>query len=189
MANSSSLVFLFFFFFFYSTLATAKTHRFVRSISPSSLGLDKPQKLSQLHFFFHDVVGGTNQTAVRVAAAPSTDKSPTQFGAVVMIDDPLTESPESWSKVVGRAQGMYASASQTELGFLMTLSFVFTQGEFNGSTLSVLGRNTVLSAVREMPIVGGSGVFRFATGYAQAKTHSIDALEAIVEYNVSVFHY
>lgn len=53
------------------------------------------------------------------------------------------------------------------------------------------GRNMVLSAVREMPIVGGSGAFRFARGYAQAKTHTLDAKtgDAVVEFNVYVFHY
>ncbi|CAI0402651.1 unnamed protein product [Linum tenue] len=38
------------------------------------------------------------------------------------------------------------------------------------STLSILGRNAVWSPVREMPVIGGSGVFRFARGYAQART-------------------
>ncbi|KAG5063425.1 hypothetical protein AAZX31_02G160700 [Glycine max] len=186
----SSLIFFSFFFFLFSPLTAAKTHRFARTISPSSLGLDgEPEKLSHLHFFFHDVVSGQNQTAVRVAAAPATDKSPTLFGAVVMMDDPLTEQPEATSKVVGRAQGIYASASQSELGFLMAMNFAFTEGKYNGSSLAVLGRNTVASAVREMPVVGGSELFRFARGYAQAKTHSFSAVEAIVEYNVYVFHY
>lgn len=191
----SSLVFLFFFLFSSSlttttTAAAAETHRFARIISPSSLGLDQhKQKLSHLHFFFHDVTGGPNQTAVQVVAAPAANKSPSGFGAVVVIDDPLTEHPEGTSKVVGRAQGIYAYASQTELGLLMTLNFVFTQGEYNGSTISVLGRNTVFSTVREMPVVGGSGLFRFARGYAQARTHSMTEFEAIVEYNVYLFHY
>lgn len=105
------------------------------------------------------------------------------------MDDPLTEQPEATSKVVGRAQGIYASASQSELGFLMAMNFAFTEGKYNGSSLAVLGRNTVASAVREMPVVGGSELFRFARGYAQAKTHSFSAVEAIVEYNVYVFHY
>ncbi|KAG5043440.1 hypothetical protein JHK87_007355 [Glycine soja] len=50
------------------------------------------------------------------------------------------------------------------------------------------GRNMVLSAVREMPIVGGSGAFRFARGYAQAKTYSFDVQtgDAAVEYNAEV---
>jgi len=52
------------------------------------------------------------------------------------------------------AQGIYASASQSELSFLMALNFVFTEGKYNGSTLSILGRNNVFSGIREMPIVG-----------------------------------
>jgi hypothetical protein len=42
-----------------------------------------------------------------------------------------------------------------------------------------------------MPVVGGSGLFRFARGYAQFSTHWIDLKtgDACVEYNVYVFHY
>lgn len=46
------------------------------------------------------------------------------------------------------------------LGFLMTMNFAFTDGDYNRSTLSLLG--PVLHEYREMPIVGGSGVFRMA---------------------------
>ena len=108
-----------------------------------------------------------------------------------MIDDPLTLLSENTSKVVGQAQGIYTLASQSEAALLMVLNFAFTEGEYNGSTLSVLGRNTVFSTIREMPIVGGSGVFRFARGYAQAKTYTFDTKsgDAVVEYNVYVLHY
>ena len=110
---------------------------------------------------------------------------------VMIIDDPLTVGPEPSSRRVGRAQGMYASASQSELGLMVTFNFVFTEGKYNGSTLSILGRNTVFSAVREMPIVGGSGLFRFARGYVQARTVSFDLKtgDAVVEYNVYALHY
>ncbi|XP_008241179.1 PREDICTED: dirigent protein 21-like [Prunus mume] len=182
-------IFLFFFFFFL-TLANAEAHRFSKPLSPSKHGL-KREKLSHLHFYFHDILSGRNPTAVRVAEAPTTNTSLTAFGAVVVMDDPLTVGPELGSKLVGKAQGIYASASQSELGLLMAFNFVFVEGKYNGSTLSVLGRNSVLSEVREMPIVGGSGLFRFARGYAHASTHQVDFKtgDAIVEYNVYVFHY
>nr|CAN76752.1 hypothetical protein VITISV_009422 [Vitis vinifera] len=151
----------------------------------------KEEKLSHLHFYFHDIISGPKPTAVRVAEAAMTNKSPTVFGAVLMMDDPLTVGPEPSSKLVGRAQGIYASASQEEIGFLMVLNFAFMEGKYNGSTLSVLGRNTIFSKVREMPIVGGSGLFRFARGYAQARTHTFNVKtgDVVVEYNVYVFHY
>ncbi|XP_074353049.1 dirigent protein 21-like [Apium graveolens] len=177
-------------------LVTGESQDFTKTIPRKTLGLEK-EKLSHLHFYFHDIVSGRNPTAVRVASAAMTDglsmtnTSATFFGLVQVMDDPLTVGPELSSKQVGRAQGIYSSASLNELGLLMVLNYVFTEGKYNGSTLSILGRNAALSAVREMPVVGGSGLFRFARGYAQAKTFSFDVKtgDAVVEYNVYVFHY
>ncbi|CAK9169944.1 unnamed protein product [Ilex paraguariensis] len=176
--------------FVLSVLVPGNSQTFSRNLSTKSLGLKK-EKLSHLHFYFHDIVSGRNPTAVRIASAAMTNTSATGFGAIVMMDDPLTVGPNLSSKLVGRAQGIYASAALEELGLLMVLNYAFVEGKYNGSSLSILGRNTALSSVREMPIVGGSGIFRFARGYAQAKTHWFDIKtgDAIVEYNVFVFHY
>ncbi|KAI9152943.1 hypothetical protein LWI28_003380 [Acer negundo] len=175
---------------FSALTASESDQYFSKKISPSSLG-HKKEKLTHLHFYFHDIITAKNPTAVQVAEAAMTNTSSTLFGAVFILDDPLTVAPELTSKMVGRAQGIYASASQSDLGLLMVLNFAFTEGKFNGSNLSVLGRNAVFSGIREMPIVGGSGVFRFSRGYVQAKTHTFDIKtgNAVVEYNVYVFHY
>ncbi|KAF9680737.1 hypothetical protein SADUNF_Sadunf06G0152600 [Salix dunnii] len=187
---TGSFLFLLSVILFSLTLTAAKSDSFSRNLSPKTLGL-KREKLSHLQFYFHDIRSGTNPTAISVAQAASTKRSISSFGLVTMMDDPLTVKPEISSKLVGRAQGIYASASQSELSFLMALNFVFTEGKYNGSTLSILGRNSVFSGIREMPVVGGSGLFRFARGYAQAKTHDLDFKtgDAVVEYNVYVFHY
>ncbi|XWS59292.1 hypothetical protein CRYUN_Cryun08bG0109200 [Craigia yunnanensis] len=185
-----TFLFLFTLLFFSITLASAKSDGFSNILSPAKLGLRR-EKLSHLHFYFHDIVSGRNPTAVQVASAAMTNKSETSFGAVKMADDPLTAAPERNSKLVGKAQGIYASAAQDEVDFLMVMYFAFMEGKYNGSSLCLLGRNTIFSIVREMPIVGGSGLFRFARGYAQAKTHTSDIKtgDAVVEYNVYVFHY
>ncbi|VFQ72219.1 unnamed protein product [Cuscuta campestris] len=165
-------------------------HEFSTIISKESMGL-KREKLSHLRFFFHDIVAGENPTAVKVAQAAATNKSATGFGMMAVVDDPLTAGPNLSSRLVGRAQGVYASAAVDEVGLLMVLNFAFVGGKYRGSCLSVLGRNAVSSAVREMPIVGGTGLFRFARGYAQAKTRIYDLTtgNAVVEYNVYVLHY
>ena len=77
------------------------------------------------------------------------------------------------------------------LDLLMVMNFAFIEGKYNGSTLTILGRNAVFHKVREMPIIGGSGLFIFAREYAQASTHWIDVKsgDAIVECNVYVFYY
>ncbi|KAD3337345.1 hypothetical protein E3N88_32865 [Mikania micrantha] len=175
---------------FSSLILQAQPHQFSRKLSTKSLNFKK-QKLTHLHFYFHDIVAGNHPTAVRVAEATMTNTSRTGFGATVMIDDPLTVGPERSSKIVGRAQGIYASACLSDTRLLMALNYVFLEGKYNGSTLSILGTNSVFSPVREMPVVGGSGVFRFARGYALAKTHmfNINNGDAVVEYNVYVQHY
>ncbi|KAG6413607.1 hypothetical protein SASPL_126321 [Salvia splendens] len=149
------------------------------------------EQLTHLHFYFHDVLYGRHPTAVVVAQAATTASYPFKFGETLIIDDRLTVGPNLSSRVVGRAQGMYASADMGDAGLLMVFNFFFTEGRFNGSTLTVVGRNAVLSAVREMPIVGGSGVFRFARGYAQTRTHLLDLKKgyAVEEYHAYVFHY
>ncbi|CAL9178282.1 unnamed protein product, partial [Musa hybrid cultivar] len=211
------------------------------------------EKLSHLRFYWHDVVSGPDPTAVTVAraAASSTNASASGFGTVVMIDDPMTVGPELSSRLVGRAQGFYALAakeetallmamnlafvegkyngstiavlgrnavfsdvrempvvggsgllvgraqgfyafaSKEESALLMAMNFAFVEGKYNGSTIAVLGRNAVFSGVREMPVVGGSGLFRLARGYAQARTYSFDTNtgDTVVEYNLFVTHY
>ncbi|MQL71200.1 hypothetical protein Taro_003508 [Colocasia esculenta] len=126
------------------------------------------EKTSHLRFYFHDIVSGRNPTAVLVTQPPKS--LPFLFGAVQMMDDSLTVGPEPTSRPVGRAQGIYAFAAQEELGLLMLMNLVFTEGKYNGSVLSVMGRNPVTHPVREMAVVGGSGLFRFARGYALAST-------------------
>ncbi|CAN6991892.1 unnamed protein product [Brassica rapa subsp. trilocularis] len=128
---------------------------------------------------------GHNPTSVKVAEAAQTNTSKTYFGSMFVMDCPLTTLPNISSNIIGYAQGMTASASQTELGLLMILHFVFTEREYNGSTISILGRNLVFENVREMPVVGGSGLFRFARGYAEGKTYSLDVKSgnATLEYN------
>ncbi|KAJ9559198.1 hypothetical protein OSB04_013812 [Centaurea solstitialis] len=169
----------------FSLLMQGESHKFSRNMSSKSFPFKK-EKISHLHFYFHNIASGDHPTAVEVVKAPATNTSDSFFGFVVMIDDPLTVGPERTSKIVGRAQGLYASADLDELGFLMVLNYVFVEGKYNGSTLSILGRNQIISTMREMPIVGGTGIFRFARGYALAKTHFVNMSnrDAIVEYNM-----
>jgi hypothetical protein len=147
---------------------------------------------THLHFYFHDTVSGKSPTAVRVVSPPAgASSSPmSMFGMVNVMDDPLTEGPEQGSAAVGRAQGLYMGSDQAKLGFLQAMNLVFTAGDYNGSTLALLGRNCPLDAVRELPVVGGTGTFRFARGYALLRTHWLDfnTGDATVEYDVYVMH-
>ncbi|KAI3447956.1 hypothetical protein Pfo_004621 [Paulownia fortunei] len=149
------------------------------------------QKVTQLHFYLHDIVSGPNPTNIPIATANFTARSPTYFGLIAAIDDPLTAGPSPDSEIVGRAQGLFGSTSLDEIAFHMMFDFVFKSGQYNGSTLSVMGHNPFLHKYRELSIVGGSGVFRLARGTAilSTLTYNTTSGDAVVEYNVTVLHY
>ncbi|KAG8091147.1 hypothetical protein GUJ93_ZPchr0011g28907 [Zizania palustris] len=149
-------------------------------------------KETRMRVFWHDVVSGPNSTVAQVAQAAASNVSATGFGTVLVIDDPLTEGPNltASTRLLGRAQGMYVSAGKDSLSLLMAMNFVFIDGPYNGSSIAIFGPNPAERAVREMPVVGGTGVFRFAHGYCQARTHWFNAAtgDATVEYNIHILH-
>lgn len=145
--------------------------------------------VTTLQFYFHDKLSGSNPSAVQIAQATGTN-SVTSFGSLLMIDDPLTIGPDPTSKLIGRARGLYGSAGQTDVGLIMVVSYGFTDGIYQGSSFSLLSLNPALNLVREMAIVGGTGLFRLARGYAIAQTYSANANgDAIVGYNVTIVTY
>lgn len=152
------------------------------------------EKVTHLHFYLFDILSGNKPTAVQVAHPNVTvgSKSATPFGHVYAIDDPLREGPDAKSTVIGNAQGLYLSSSQSEnLTLVMYVDFGFTTGEFKGSSISVFSRNPVTEPKRELAVVGGRGKFRLARGFADVKTHYLNTTngDAILEYHVTVLHY
>lgn len=173
----------------FSTLVTATYHH---NISPSLVR--SREKLTHLHFYLHEIFTSEKPSNIVIDPPKVVASSPLPFGSQVVIEDPLTIGPDVKSKEIGKAQGFYLSATQRpglELEIVMGMALTFLEGEFNGSSLSVLGRNKIFNEVRELPIIGGTGEFRFARGYILARTVKVDYHkgDATVEYNAYVYHY
>nr|GME08847.1 dirigent protein 22-like [Ipomoea batatas] len=151
------------------------------------------QKVTDLHFFFYTSTVGANPNDVLVGQSNVTSQSPTLFGATAVMDGPVTVGPDRNSSQLGRFQGFYALSSLDEMSFTMLFNFVFTHGEYNGSSLSVLGYNPVQHEHREMVIVGGSGCFRLARGILTIKTVwwniTTKLGDTVIECNVMLLHY
>ncbi|KAK7840467.1 dirigent protein 4 [Quercus suber] len=132
-------------------------------------------------------------SAVRVVQANGTSNnntSLTPFGTIWVVDDPLTEGPDPNSMVIGNSRGVYVSAGHDELMLVAYLDFGFTNGEFNGSSISVLSRNPVADIEREFAVVGGRGKFRMARGFANLKCifFNVSTGDSIVEYTMVLRH-
>ncbi|KAJ3696874.1 hypothetical protein LUZ61_000579 [Rhynchospora tenuis] len=174
-----------------STLITSSEQGNDYLISSHIVSHAAVEKQSHLRFYWHETDYGPNRTTVIVAQAPEFKKSLSLFSEVRVSDDPLRTGPDKNSNLVGKAQGILVAAGLYKTEFLVTMNFVFTDGECNGSTIAVLGHNDILTTVREMPIVGGSGLFRFARGYMQLRTYLFEQKidYAVLECNVFVNHY
>ncbi|XVF00916.1 hypothetical protein REPUB_Repub04eG0043200 [Reevesia pubescens] len=153
------------------------------------------KRVTHLHFFLHDILSGQNPSAVMVARPNMTtafNETHSPFGSVYVTDDQLTASPNLTSdQVIGNAQGFWVSTgSRDVLSFVLYLDFGFTQGEFNGSSFSVLSRNQVMLPVRELAVVGGTGKFRLAKGFIRYTTNfaNLTSGDAIGECNVTLIH-
>lgn len=157
-----------------STTKAAEDTGFVGSLDRATLGLEKKNQVSHFRFYFHETFTANNATSVPVVPALPKYNTTTSFGTVGVMDNVLTTGPERSSKLVGRVEGLYAATSQTEFNLLVVLNFVLTEGKYNGSTITILGRNRISQNLREIPVIGGSGVFRFATGYAEVNTVFLD---------------
>ncbi|KAK4477208.1 hypothetical protein RD792_016422 [Penstemon davidsonii] len=149
------------------------------------------EKITELQFYVQDILSGPNPSNIQVARANSTLTSPTSFGSVAVLDDPVRTGPSSDSEIIGRAQGLFALASLEEMSLHMTFDLVFTSGDYNGSSISIVGHNPYLNQNRELSVVGGTGAFRFARGVVAVNTVSLNSStgDAFFQYNVTVLHY
>ncbi|KAL3636971.1 hypothetical protein CASFOL_019270 [Castilleja foliolosa] len=155
----------------------------------SSAAYAKPRpKVTRLHFFLQDTYSGPNASVYPVAQSAITSNSSTSFGLVCVVDDPLTVDPNPSSEMVGRAQGTVAYADLNEEAIHVSLTFVFTGGEYNGSSLTMVGRNALSNVFRRMPIVGGTGAFELAQGVATTRTYSTqpEMDRSTAEFNITI---
>ncbi|XVF00925.1 hypothetical protein REPUB_Repub04eG0044100 [Reevesia pubescens] len=165
-----------------------------RYYSDSEPYVPAPKRVTHLHFFLHDILSGQNPSVVMVARPNRTtafNETPTPFGSVFVTDDQLTVGPNLTSdQVIGNAQGIYVSAGQEVLSYVLYWNFGFTQGEFNGSSFSVFSRYPVTVPVHELAVVGGTGQFRLAEGFVQVTTYfaNYTSGDAILECNATLIH-
>ncbi|CAM8978458.1 unnamed protein product [Rhodiola kirilowii] len=138
--------------------------------------------------------GGGNNNNIPVVnggqlAAGSTLQK-LMFGTMTVIDDELTEGHELGSGLVGRAQGFYVASSVDGTSNTMAFTALFQGGGYIDS-LSFFGIHRSAVAENQLAVMGGTGKYVNAQGFATVKTYpasastqNTDGLETLLQFTV-----
>ncbi|KAE9589275.1 hypothetical protein Lal_00000461 [Lupinus albus] len=144
------------------------------------------------------VTGGNNQPFVSAGNLPAGFTfQKLMFGSVTVIDDQLTEGHELGSAVIGRAQGFYLASSLDGTSQIIVLIVLLhgADGEHHQDhvvedTMSLFGVHRTASHESEVVVIGGTGKYENARGYAALDTllqedkHTTEGVDTILHFNV-----
>lgn len=114
------------------------------------------------------------------------------FGTMTVIDNELTEGHELGSGTVGKAQGFYVASSEDGTRQTMAFTAMFQSGSYADS-LSFFGVHRTAVSESQLAIMGGTGKYVNAKGFAIVKTvppthqqATTDGVETLLEFTVYV---
>jgi hypothetical protein len=122
---------------------------------------DKGGQVKELELFVHENrVPGASATLITVAT-PSGDLTEVGFGVIQAFSNSLRAGADGSSQLLGVEPGFVVVGTQNVfMSYVLTLS----SNEYDG-TLSFQGQFAFNAWPRELAVVGGTGSFRFASGY------------------------
>ncbi|PSS33375.1 Dirigent protein [Actinidia chinensis var. chinensis] len=138
------------------------------------------------------VNGGNNLPFVSAGQLPAgLTLQQLMFGSITVVDNELTEGHELGSAVLGSAQGFYLASSLDGTSHKLVLTALFHGGEHHvEDTISFFGVHRTGSPVSQIAVIGGTGKYENAKGYAAIETlpqkdqHTTDGVETITQFNV-----
>ncbi|CAI9094223.1 OLC1v1029922C1 [Oldenlandia corymbosa var. corymbosa] len=144
------------------------THGNPRKIKPN-----KPCK--HLTVYYHDIIfsGNNAANATSAAATNPANVSATNFGMLVVFDDPITKDERLMSPPVARAQGFYFYDMKTRYNAWFAYTLVFNSTEHKG-TINIMGADMMAETTRDLSVVGGTGDFFMARGIATFRTMEVE---------------
>ncbi|CAO2842808.1 unnamed protein product [Amaranthus hypochondriacus] len=125
---------------------------------------NNPQQIRYLHFtvYLHEKFNKTTYFTIK-GQKHNTKSASNPFGSLLAYNEPLTETPNPSSKLLGNMEGSGVTSSFN--GDRMTFicrSKLKIKG-YKGEILNV--GSASFTKLSELPIVGGTADFRFAHGY------------------------
>lgn len=109
------------------------------------------------------------------------------FGTMTVFDDELTEGHDLGSGLVGKAQGFYIASSVDGTSQVLAFTAKFQENSYVDS-LSFFGVHRTQVSESHIAIIGGTGIFLNAQGFAIIKTfpvnpqqHNTDGLQTLLQ--------
>ncbi|CAK9176531.1 unnamed protein product [Ilex paraguariensis] len=138
------------------------------------------------------VNGGNNLPFVSAGQLPAgITLQQLMFGSITVVDNELTEGHELGTAVLGKAQGFYMASSLDGSSHTLVLTALFHGGDHEvDDTISFFGVHRTATPESHIAIVGGTGKYENAKGYAiivtlhQQDQHTTDGVETITQFSV-----
>jgi len=150
---------------------------FVVLMSGASARLDPRHKTHNVTFYAHEAIETGVDATARIVAGPGGNLSALQFGAVVVVDDPITATADPKSAPLGKMQGLYVLDGGQK--FRVQVSVIIDQpGDLVETTYEIAGQRASFNVSndrlnnRQLAVLAGTGVFLGQKGYALASTVS-----------------
>lgn len=141
------------------------------------------EKIIQWKYYITEKFNGPNRTVVAVAGIPGRLWAPYTFGTLFVGDNPVTEGPSPYSRKVGYVRGLVLISSRDGRYNYISSSLVFTNKEYNGSTLQTQGTfDRTSRRASELSIVGGTGKLEGARGSVFLQTYKGTILIFILKF-------
>ncbi|XP_016461158.1 dirigent protein 24-like [Nicotiana tabacum] len=141
------------------------------------------------------VDSGDNQPFVTAGQLPTgLSLQQLMFGSITVVDNEITEGHELGSAILGRAQGFYLTSSSDGTSHTLALTTLF-HGQHEHEvedTISFFGIHRTATPISHIAIIGGTGKYENAKGYATIETlphvdqHTTDGVETITHFTVYI---
>lgn len=139
----------------------------------------------------NNFIGGNNGFPVLNGAQlpPGQSLQKLMFGTLTVFDDELTEGHELGSGLLGKAQGFYVASSEDGNSQTIAFTAMFEIGGYADS-LTFFGVHRVAASESHLAVMGGTGKYLNAKGYALVKTingvnqQNTDGVDTVLQFTV-----
>ncbi|TQD99206.1 hypothetical protein C1H46_015216 [Malus baccata] len=136
----------------------------------------------------NNIIGGNGFPYINGAQLPpGITLQKLMFGTLTVFDDELTEGHELGSGLLGKAQGFYVASSEDGSSQTIAFTAMFQSGGYADS-LTFFGVHRVAVSESHLAVMGGTGRYLNAKGYALVKTipatnqPNTDGVDTVLEF-------